>query len=191
MEATKTLIVVDVQNDFCEGGALAVSGGNDVAERIGTMLAAHDYDLVVFTKDWHNPWPDTNGGHFSKEPDFVDSWPVHCVRGTKGAEFHPAIARLNPSAKNVFSKGEGRPDYSGFQGYNSQFLPLHAVLSKNGVREVDIVGIAGDYCVLQTALSAKRLGYNVNVIPDMVASVGGDEATKKAIDEVRCLSFSS
>jgi len=184
------LIVVDVQNDFCEGGALVVAGGNKVAEDIAEFIAefGHNYDKVVFTKDAHNHWPDTNGGHFSESPDFVDSWPIHCEAGTDGAAFHPAIEYLLNTRYSkfyhVFSKGQGSPDYSGFQGENIMGQTLHNFLFGEGITEVDVVGIAGDYCVKQTALSAKQLGYYVTIWPEMVASVGGDDATKKAIREV-------
>lgn len=178
------LIVVDVQVDFCEGGALAVAGGNTVAERIAAYIDRMPYTAVAFTKDWHNAWPDTNGGHFSEEPDFVDSWPVHCVAGTPGAEFSLNIKDA-ASGYPVFYKGQGKPDYSGFQGVNSQGMSLNDYLWSRGTRWVDIVGIAGDYCVKQTALDAKRNGYKVHMMTQMIASVGGEDATRAAIREVQ------
>lgn len=186
---SKALIVVDVQNDFCEGGALAVDGGNAVAEGILEHIEQNsgDYETIVYTKDWHKPWPHTNGGHFSETPDFVDSWPVHCVQGTEGAEFHWAVedAHARHAVWNlVFRKGDGRPDYSGFQGFNDQNTSLEEWLSDLAVDEVDVVGIAGDYCVRETALDAKRKGFKVNIIESLVASVRGPEATQAMIDEV-------
>lgn len=186
---SKALIVVDVQNDFCEGGALAVEGGNAVAEKILDYVTnADDYTVVVYTKDWHKPWPHTNGGHFSEEPDFVDSWPVHCVQGTEGAQYHNAISKavgLNTLLNTEFLKGNGQPDYSGFQGFNDQERSLDGFLKGFGISEVDVVGIAGDHCVLQTALDAVRNGYKVNLLEEMIASVGGPEATQAAIAEVK------
>lgn len=184
----KALIVVDVQNDFCEGGALAVDGGNAVAERIFQHIdTGPKYDLVVFTKDWHQPWPATNGGHFSDNPDFVNSWPPHCQQGTWGADFHPAIEEAHDGFavwNLVFRKGDGRPDYSGFQGFNDQGVYLGDYLRHRDVTEADIVGIAGDYCVRETALDALRAGINVNLITKMIASVRGDGATADTVAEI-------
>lgn len=185
---TKALIVVDVQNDFCEGGALAVEGGNAVAEDILDYLKYLEYrwpyETVVFTKDWHKPWPNTNEGHFSEKPDFVDSWPVHCVQGTAGADFHWAIEEAHGRFavwNLVFRKGDGYPHYSGFQGTNDRNQTLDEWLKEHNVTEVDIAGIAGDHCVKETALDAIDLGYDVMLLSDMIASVGGPEATSKTL----------
>lgn len=167
------LIVVDVQNDFCEGGALAVAGGNEAAEKIAKYIQSTgaNYSDIIFTKDWHNPTPDTNGGHFTE-------WPVHCVRFTWGSEFHPAIEEAYQNIPNapIFYKGQGFPGYSGFEG-TSQGESLRDYLKSNLIDEVHIVGIAGDYCVRATALDAKSLGFNVYLMPSLIASVGGDGAT--------------
>lgn len=192
---SSALIVVDVQNDFCEGGALAVVGGNTVASRIASYVEHLGglYKEIVFTKDWHRPWPHLNGGHFSDTPDFVDTWPPHCEAYTRGSDLHPEILstvmwvagkRHDWSyGTHVFRKGMGRPDYSGFQGINDAMQPLHTFLHSSGIVDLDIVGIAGDYCVLQTAVDGKKFGYNsVNILPSLVASVGGSEATKKSLD---------
>lgn len=183
------LIVVDVQKDFCEGGALAVAGGNAAARAIADYLsrARSNYSAVVYTKDWHNAWPDTNGGHFSDTPDFVDSWPPHCVRGTEGADFQTAIENTRWEDSPVFYKGQGRPDYSGFQGYAHWGDSLRDYLLERLVDEVHVVGIAGDYCVRQTALDAKRYGFTTYILPSMVASVGGDKATLDAMFELATL----
>lgn len=196
---SKALIVVDVQNDFCEGGALAVEGGKVVAEAISSYVRIklnedrNYYSAFVFTKDFHKPLPDTNGGHFAvplAEPDFVDSWPVHCVAGTRGAEFNPWIERLvneladNWFTVNTFRKGQGRPDYSGFQGFDSDGVGLDEWLAKHNIDEVDVVGIAGDYCVRHTALDALKNNFKVNVLADMVASVRGHKATLATVKEV-------
>lgn len=181
----KALIVVDVQKDFCEGGALGVAGGNEVAQKIADYLNAHryEYEFVAFTADDHAPWPHKNGGHFSEKPDFIRSWPPHCQRGTEGAEFHEAIELSVDNSTNVFKKGYRSPSYSGFEGKNFLGDSLDFKLYLR-VDELDIVGIAGDYCVKATALDAKKLGYKVNILEDMVASVGGPEATKKSIADV-------
>jgi nicotinamidase/pyrazinamidase len=184
------LIVVDVQNDFCEDGSLAVAGGNAVAEAVAWTIkhTRGAYAEVVFTKDWHNALPDNNGGHFSATPDFVDSWPVHCVAGTRGADLHPTLAEARDAyTMPIFRKGQGKPDYSGFQGTSSSGQSLHEFLQKAGIDEVHIVGIAGDYCVRQTALDAKRLGYRTYLLPSMIASVGGPEATAAVQEELDSL----
>ena len=114
----RALVVVDVQNDFCEGGALAVAGGAAVAAGVSAFLdrAGAGYDVVVATADWHEPLPDDNAGHFAvgTDPDYVATWPEHCVRDTPGAAYHPAL-RLPEGVLHV-RKGQGRQDYSGFEG---------------------------------------------------------------------------
>lgn len=194
MTNNSALIVVDVQNDFCEGGALAVKGGNDVASRISNYISTFEdmYKEIVFTRDWHEPWPRTNGGHFSATPDFVDSWPPHCEAYSEGAKFHPDIKQwillLEEERRNkwsrsthIFNKGLGKPDYSGFQGHNKARQSLHEFLKKSGIKNVDIVGIAGDYCVKHTALDAKRMGFATNILPPLIVSVHGLAATKNTI----------
>ena len=176
------LIVVDVQNDFCEGGALAVSGGNLVAQGVAEYITATKrfYDEIVFTMDWHKAPPDTNGGHFGDPPDFVDSWPVHCVAGTNGARLHPVLEYKEEYTRVIFKKGYGQPDYSGFQG-KSDGQWLDEFLRERGIDEVDICGLAGDYCVRQTALDAIKRGYNTVVIPQLIASVGTYTETLKTL----------
>lgn len=184
---SKALIVVDVQNDFCEGGALAVEGGNKVAHDVAEYIRSHgsDYKEIVFTADWHEAPPSTNRGHFAldTEPDFVDSWPVHCVLETKGAEIHPALAEI--AAKHpLFKKGTGRADYSGFQGKNEDGVLLDHWLAEKDIDEVDVVGIAGDYCVKATAMDALMFELEVNLLPDMIASVRGVDATVEVMKEL-------
>ncbi|MDA3646376.1 isochorismatase family protein [Saccharopolyspora indica] len=165
---TKALIIVDVQNDFCEGGALAVAGGADVAAAISQYLAGFDHDHVVATRDYHiDP-----GAHFSDEPDFVRSWPRHCVAGTPGAAFHPALD-VGP-VEAVFSKGQHSDGYSGFEGIDSRDRPLHDWLTERGVRRVDVVGIATDHCVRATALDAARQGLETSVLLELTAGVSRD-----------------
>lgn len=174
----RALIIVDVQNDFCEGGSLAVSGGTAVAHAINGLLAAdHSYDHVVATQDHHiDP-----GSHFSDHPDFIDTWPRHCVAGTPGADFHPDLDVSTVEA--VFRKGEYAAAYSGFEGAAGG-VGLAAWLRDHGVDEVDIVGIATDYCVRATAADAARAGFTTRVLTDLTAGVA-PESTAAALDELR------
>ncbi|GAA4613229.1 isochorismatase family protein [Saccharopolyspora hordei] len=164
----KALIIVDVQNDFCEGGALAVAGGSEVATAISRYLAGFDHDHVVATRDYHiDPGP-----HFSDEPDFVRSWPRHCVAGTPGAAFHPELD-VGP-VEAVFSKGHYSHGYSGFEGVDPRDRPLLDWLTEHGVRRVDVVGIATDHCVRATALDAVRAGLDTTVLLELTAGVSRD-----------------
>jgi nicotinamidase/pyrazinamidase len=161
---SRALLVVDVQNDFCEGGSLAVAGGADVAGRIGALLADHDYDLVVATRDHHiDP-----GDHFSDDPDYVDSWPPHCVVGTSGADLHPALTPRPFAAE--FLKGEYSAAYSGFEGH-SQGTKLEEWLRAADVDTVVICGLTTDYCVRETALDAAAAGFATTVLIDLTAAV--------------------
>jgi nicotinamidase/pyrazinamidase len=163
---SKALIVVDVQNDFCEGGSLAVTGGAAVAAAISAHVASSSYDHVVATRDYHvDP-----GSHFSETPDFVDSWPVHCVAGTAGASFHPELDVTAVEA--VFSKGAYAAAYSGFEGASRAGESLEDWLRERGVEQVDVVGIATDHCVRATALDAASAGFTTTVLLDLTAGVG-------------------
>lgn len=175
----KALIIVDVQNDFCEGGSLAVAGGSDVARRISELLSgAHGYDHVVATKDYHiDP-----GDHFSDHPDFVHSWPRHCQAGTPGADFHPQLR--TDAVEAVFTKGEHSAAYSGFEGSDEHGTPLADWLRARGVDEVDVVGIATDYCVKATAADAAANGFRTRVLRDLTAGVAPD-STERAVDMLR------
>lgn len=176
---TRALIVVDVQNDFCEGGSLAVSGGAGVAARISRYLAARagDYATVVATRDRHvDP-----GAHFADEPDYVDTWPAHCVAGTPGADFHPA---LDTSAiEDVFDKGAHAAAYSGFEGVDDHGSTLEAHLRSHDVRAVDVVGIATDHCVRATALDAAAAGFRTRVLADLTAGVA-PATTEAAVEQL-------
>ena len=178
------MIVVDAQVDFCEGGALAVKGGNEAVSNIIKFGGVQTRDHVIYTRDWHNALPDDNGGHFSESPDYVDSWPVHCVSETEGSDFHPDLKPFVTDETKVFSKGQGRPDYSGFQGRNSLGQSLDNYLREKGYTSLIIAGIAGDFCVRQTALDAVSLGYDTYVWPPGVASVGGGGVTLDVVDEI-------
>lgn len=174
----RALIVVDVQRDFCEGGSLAVAGGAEVARAVTALLTAHDYDHVVATKDNHiDP-----GSHFSETPDYRDSWPRHCVVGTPGVEFHPSF---DPAAvEAVFTKGEYSAAYSGFQGADAAGTGLASWLRERGVDEVDVVGIATDYCVKATAADAAAEGFRTRVLLDLTAGVA-PTSTSDAVAALR------
>jgi nicotinamidase/pyrazinamidase len=161
----KAVLVVDVQNDFCEGGSLAVTGGARVAAAISARLDERDYDHAVATRDHHvDP-----GAHFSDQPDFVDSWPPHCVVGTSGVELHPDLDRTHLEA--IFDKGEHTAAYSGFEGTTSDGIGLADWLRDHDVSEVEVVGIATDHCVRATALDAAREGFGTTVRLDLTAGV--------------------
>ncbi len=177
---TRALIVVDVQNDFCEGGSLGVAGGAAVAAGISALLGSPDHppwDHIVATQDHHvDP-----GEHFAETPDFVDTWPAHCVAGTHGAHFHPALDTDRFEA--VFLKGEHRAAYSGFEG-KAGGISLAAWLRMRDVSEVDIVGIATDHCVRASALDAVNEGFTVTVYLDHTAGVA-NKTTTAALEEMR------
>ena len=162
----RALLVVDVQNDFCEGGSLAVVGGTAVARAISDRLDIGDYDHAVATRDHHiDP-----GGHFAKAPDYLDTWPAHCVAGTPGAELHPDLDRTN--LELVFDKGEYAAAYSGFEGITDQDgRPLLDWLRAHHIDSVEIVGIATDHCVRATALDAVAGGLTTAVRLDLTAGV--------------------
>jgi nicotinamidase/pyrazinamidase len=169
---TRALFIIDVQNDFTEGGALGVEGGAAVAAGITRYLAQHPnlYDEVFASRDWHDADND-NGGHFATTdpPDFVTTWPVHCVAGTTGADYHPD---LETSAVTVgVRKGQGRPAYSIFEGVTDTGESVPQKLDDLGIDEVDVVGIATDYCVLASALDTVAAGRSVRVLEDLVAGV--------------------
>jgi len=182
---TRALIVVDVQHDFCEGGALPVTDGIKVARRIEDHVREHgqEYAALVATADWHHD----PGGHWSEQPDFVDSWPVHCAVGTHGAEFRPEIAGTLARVDAVFRKGEHTAAYSGFEGsteVDGSALVLADWLRERGIREVDVVGLATDHCVRATALDAVQEGFTTRVLLAMTAGVA-PETTEVAIAEMQ------
>lgn len=214
---TKALIVVDQQVDFCEGGSLAVEGGLTVGERIANLLANHrgDYGIVVATKDWHDAPPSNNGGHFAldpEQPDYVNTWPVHCVSGTPGAEFSPALAEyVADHPLPTVHKGMGIAAYSGFEGIfpvtqrqreenllaaifgdaDLDFVPPHKAvrladyLNAVLVDEVDVVGLAADYCVAATARDAIKAGFKAHVLPDFTAGIA--HSPEEVAEEIEAL----
>ena len=181
----RALIVVDVQNDFCEGGSLAVDGGAAVAFKIGELLhhwsqkdqKAPDYEVAVATRDHHvDP-----GDHFSRTPDFEESWPPHCVVGTDGEAFHP---NLDPQPFDaIFLKGEHAAAYSGFEGRTADGSTLTEWLRKHEVTHVDVCGIATDHCVRATALDAVRDGFATRLLTALCAGVAPD-STERAVQEM-------
>jgi nicotinamidase/pyrazinamidase len=176
----RALLIVDVQNDFCEGGSLAVAGGTSVARAITGYLAAHAgrYQHIVATRDHHiDP-----GAHFSDHPDYLDSWPPHCVTGTAGHDFHPDLDLGRAEA--VFSKGEYAAAYSGFEGKDPDGTPLAAWLREHGVTEVEIAGLTTDYCVRTSALDADREGFRTRVLLGMTAGVSA-ATTGRTLEELR------
>ncbi|WLQ06529.1 isochorismatase family protein [Arthrobacter oryzae] len=199
---SRALIIVDVQNDFCEGGSLAVKGGAEVAAAISEYVDAHhgQFDHIVATQDWHiEPGP-----HFSENPDFVDSWPPHCVAGTPGAELHPDLDTEYIQA--YFRKGQFTAAYSGFEGIlapedevptgdrkpgalqlpedaeastagsfaDEDAIGLDDWLQSHDVEDVVIMGLATDYCVMATALDAVQAGYSVTVVKNLTAGIAPD-----------------
>ncbi len=176
--AVRALVIVDVQNDFCEGGSLAVAGGSLVATAIAEDLLARraSYSAVAATQDWHmDP-----GSHFSADPDFVDTWPVHCVAGTDGAALHPNLAPAVHLVDAAFRKGRYTAAYSGFEGrmalagagVEDESGPLLGDwLRERGVTAVDVVGISTDHCVRATALDAAAQGFATTVISPLTAAV--------------------
>jgi len=189
---TRALIIVDVQIDFCEGGSLAVAGGAQVASDISEHLENQPerYDFVVATQDWHvDP-----GSHFSDEPDYLDSWPAHCVAGTKGARLHPDLDTDPIDA--YFRKGAYEAAYSGFEGVlapedevatgdleeddaaEEELVTLDDWLRQNEVDEVVIVGLATDYCVRDTALDAAQAGYTTSVLLPLTAGINEERIDK-------------
>jgi nicotinamidase/pyrazinamidase len=163
----RALIIVDVQNDFCEGGSLAVAGGAAVARGISSLIDSpdHGYAHVVATQDYHiDP-----GTHFAAHPDYAQSWPPHCVAGTNGASFHPDLDTGPIEA--VFRKGAYAAAYSGFEGADDQGAPLADWLRRRDVDQVDVVGIATDYCVRATAADAAANGFRTTVLLGLTAGV--------------------
>lgn len=182
----RALLIVDVQNDFCEGGALGVDGGQAVARGVSDYLKhhAHDYALIVASRDWHNADGD-NGGHFAgpgEAPNFVTTWPAHCVAGTPGAEYHPALN--TNSVTHHIKKGQGIPAYSLFEGRTDAGESAIDILKGSYVTDVDVVGIATDHCVLASSTDALNEGLRVRVLTDLVAPVS-PEAGERALHSLQ------
>ncbi len=185
MTDRRALVLVDVQNDFCEGGSLAVAGGAEVAARLAEFVPANAgrYAAIVATADWH----EDPGHHWSTSPDYRDTWPVHCRAGSDGALFHPAAERAFKHVQVVFRKGRHEAAYSGFEGSavdDGRTVGLGDWLRARDIGAVDIVGIATDHCVRATALDAAREGFATTVILDLTAGVA-PETTETALNAFR------
>jgi len=179
---TRALFIIDVQNDFTEGGALGVEGGAAVAAGVTELLTNNPgaYDHVFASRDWHDGDND-NGGHFAHgDPDFVDTWPVHCVSGTSGAEYHAALDTSNVDVH--VQKGQGKPAYSIFEGTTGDGETVPQKLDELGITDIDVVGIATDYCVRASALDAVAAGRTVRVLTDLVAGVAADSSAAALVE---------
>ena len=178
------LLVVDVQADFVEGGSLGVNGGRTVA----AMIARHvrhfknEYQFVVASRDYHENAPD----HISDHPDFINTWPPHCMVGTPGAAFVPTIQNLvrEKHIQTVVTKGRNHAAYSAFEGLDPRGHYLLDVLKENRIDHIDVCGIATDYCVLATALDAKKNEFQVRVLVNLCAAVN-EETGQKALEEMK------
>lgn len=174
---SKALVIVDVQNDFVEGGSLAVMDGIDLADRLAAYIESHghEYETIATTQDWHiEP-----GDHFSDKPDFVDSWPVHCVARTRGAEIVESLrVGLSGIVGPAVHKGMFEAAYSGFEGVTEDGTSLADALRELGITEVDVVGIATDYCVAATARDAVESGFSTTVLRDFVVGINPDKVTQ-------------
>jgi nicotinamidase/pyrazinamidase len=178
------LLAVDLQADFVQGGSLPVPNGMQVC----AMIARHirhfktEYALVVASRDYH----EDPGAHFSSTPDFLTTWPPHCVIGTPGAAFVPPVANLvrEKLIATVVSKGRSAAAYSAFEGLDNRGHPLVDVLKEARIDHIDVCGIATDYCVRQTALDARQNGFQVRILVNLCAAV--NEATgQQAIEEMK------
>jgi nicotinamidase/pyrazinamidase len=192
-QVPRALLVIDVQNDFTEGGSLAVKGGNVTATAITAYARDHrdQYALIIASRDWHSPTGD-NGGHFAAKPDWVSTWPPHCVQGTTGAAYNPAIETALIDVQ--IYKGDGVPAYSAFEGLTPGGATLDSVLAKARVSHIDIVGIATDHCVRATALDGLQAGYEVTVFSNLCVGVSPDSsivAIREMADAGIAIAFSS
>lgn len=187
---TNAIFIVDVQNDFIEGGSLAVNGGENVARNLATHLDQTNYDYIITSQDWHKD----PGDHWAETPDYVDTWPVHCAAGTEGAEIHPALFKQLGVEQDIAGeevvvnivKGEFEAAYSGFEGRVLGEDKQKKVADHLNELEIDhlyVVGLATDHCVRATALDALKAGFKVTVLIDYVAGVDVDRSAR-AIKEL-------
>lgn len=187
---TNAIFIVDVQNDFIEGGSLAVNGGENVARNLATHLDQTNYDYIITSQDWHKD----PGEHWAETPDYVDTWPVHCAAGTEGAEIHPVLFKQLGVEQDIAGeevvvnivKGEFEAAYSGFEGRVLGEDKQKKVADHLNELEIDhlyVVGLATDHCVRATALDALKAGFKVTVLTDYVAGVDADRSAR-AIKEL-------
>ena len=175
----RALVIVDVQPTFCEGGSLAVEGGNQVAADIAALINSdHGYALVVTTQDWHiEP-----GNHFSNDPDFIDSWPPHGVADSPDAALHPALSNATQHIDRGVRKGQYAAAYSGFEGTTVDGISLLTLLRDAEITNVDVVGLAFDHCVRATALDAAKEGFTTKILVGFTASVANDTAAAARVE---------
>jgi nicotinamidase/pyrazinamidase len=170
----RALLIIDFQNDFTEGGALAVPDGDAIAGRVNELLDSGGFDLVVATRDWHPP----DHGSFREQGG---PWPPHCVQGTPGAELHPSVAR---DRVDVTVDAGYRPDLEGYSGFEE--TELERVLREHGIDEVTVVGLATDYCVKHTAADALRHGFRVTVDRGGIRGIDVEPGdSERALEELR------
>ncbi len=175
----RALVIVDVQPTFCEGGSLALEGGNQVAADIAALINSdHGYALVVTTQDWHiEP-----GNHFSNDPDFIDSWPPHGVADSPDAALHPALSNATQHIDRGVRKGQYAVAYSGFEGTTEDGISLLTLLRDAEIANVDVVGLAFDHCVRATALDAAKEGFTTKILVGFTASVANDTAAAARVE---------
>ena len=170
------LILVDIQNDFCPGGALAVDEGDQIVEVVNRLMP--QFQLVISTQDWHP------AGHVSFKAR-GGPWPPHCVQGTEGAELHRALDRERISYYFRKASSPDRDAYSEFEGTDDQGRTLDEALKSHNIKRVYVVGLATDYCVKATALDAVKHGYEVYVVTDAVRAVNvAPDDGEKALEEM-------
>jgi nicotinamidase/pyrazinamidase len=155
----EALLIIDFQNDFTPGGALAVEDGDQIADRINELAASGRYELVIATRDWH---PADHASFVARG----GPWPIHCVQDSPGAEFHPA---LNQAAIHKIIDTGYRPDLDGYSAFEA--TDLARILHDYGITKVTVVGLATDYCVKETALDALREGFQVEIDTDAMRAV--------------------
>ncbi len=175
----RALVIVDVQPTFCEGGSLALEGGNQVATDIAALINSdHGYALVVTTQDWHiEP-----GNHFSNDPDFIDSWPPHGVADSPDAALHPALSNATQYIDRGVRKGQYAAAFSGFEGTTEDGISLLTLLRDAEIANVDVVGLAFDHCVRATALDAAKEGFTTKILVGFTASVANDTAAAARVE---------
>ena len=170
----RALLIIDFQNDFTEGGALAVPDGDGIAPRVNELIESGDFDLVVATRDWHPP----DHGSFVAQGG---PWPPHCVQGSHGAELHPSLER---EKVDVVIDAGYEPALEGYSGFEE--TDLDAVLRRHDVDDVTVVGLATDYCVRHTALDALRRGFGVTIDRAGIRGIDVEEGdSERALDELR------
>ncbi|MFL5884900.1 MAG: bifunctional nicotinamidase/pyrazinamidase [Thermoleophilaceae bacterium] len=170
----EALLIIDYQNDFIPGGALAVTGGDEIADRINALAADPRFDLVVATRDWHP----ANHNSFAEQGG---PWPAHCVQGTGGADFSPALEADRVDA--VVDAGQ-KPELEGYSGFEE--TNLRDLLHERGIDKVTVVGLATDYCVKHTALDALREGFQVEIDSSAVRGVEVEPGdSDRALEEMR------